>query len=415
MKRSLALAAACALACLSPRAAAQQILVLEHGMEAVFDETSPPVQVALLGGRLVLEGAFDRLTEHPLQHPTRFDNVQLLGTPQGTLRFVDCALVRGESSHPDSSRFDELPLAYSDLRLELSGGWLYGAGDGLFFDTNHRGSLRADGTWFSASDTSVISLLDADTARFEGCRFAWSTTGLAVHDAVLAFRDCEFVSLDLAVAVSGRGRLDFERCLFQSCGTMLQLGDSVDVALDSCSFYEVGEFCLQAPDPGARPRVTATNCWFDPKTAPFDRRVFGLPDSLLLDTLAIAPKESVKPMVIDIYVDDSEPLENGDRVLRLGAAISIRDGDGAPIRARQLRLYALSTEEAAPDSFHAFRSDPEFRRGRLRAEIDVQSLPEGPLPLQNGYRISLPPDTLSGSGWWLLGTVDDGFPEPAGS
>jgi hypothetical protein len=382
----------------------EEIRVVGPGDTETVHTDSPPAMLALVGGTLVLMGDFDRFGQHPAEHPTSFPNLTLLGTPRGTLRYRNCALVPGD---PDSARFDSLPVAFDSLRIEFENCWLHGQGSGVITDGSHRGGLRAVDTWFTLADTAVISADHVFESHFERCRFAFGSAGVAIHDARLVrFEDCEFVSLDLAVSMSGAGRAEFRDCLFQSCGTMLQLSDEVEALLDTCSFHETGLACVAGVDPGDSLVLVASALYFDPIGAPLERRVVGLPDSLLADTLTVAPRQAVRPVVIEILVDDSEPLESGGGSIGIIASVSLRDEGGAPFEPRGLSLFALPLGTGA-DTLAAFHSDPAFRSQWLRSRHDLGAWMSGGHLAGDRLTVPLPADTLQGPGWLLLATVDD--------
>ncbi len=394
--------------------------LLEPGewLTVVQGETPPP-PVLLAGGTLELMGFFQKETQFPVGNASVFPGLEVLGPhnsqPWGVLRFAHCALLPG--ADPQNPAFYELPLSFSALNLELEDCWVYGPGRGLLFDAGHRGSLRATDIWFSAADTSVVSNWRLSQAWFTDCRFAYGHTGLAVVDAQMEFRRCEFVSLDTAIRVAGRGCLSLDECLFQSCRTMLSVSDSVVVTVDSSSFFEVGDFCLSATGSADSLDLLVSRCYFDSLSAPAERLLDGLPLDVIQDPVSTILQAPDQPLSVEIHVDDSEPLDSpglpSSVGLTLSARLLVRSTGQKPIRPRRLWVYSLPLAGSdALERAQFLRLEGSRERWGV-VQVDLEAVLGGSLPAGEEIILPLDPLWLPAEPHLLLGVVDDGFPAGA--
>ncbi len=405
-------------------------LLLQSAVQAQFYEVVPlglndtlivtpdsdSLAVIFNGGTLILQGNFDKETQFPLDNGSFFPqimNVDSMNNGSGTLVFRNCALL--QAAPGESKGFYHLPITYARINLVFENSWLYGDTLGVDFDGRYtmtpRSGLYAYDTWFSCGSEGVLSRDLTNIGEFSHCRFALGDTGVRINNGVLSFANCEFVSLNTGISISGTGSLNLSNCLFQSCRTMLDLSDSVTVAIDSSSFYEVESFCLAASSDSSLMDISVNHCWFDSSSIANDQLLENLPAGIITDPAPAALMESVEPVDIVIHVDDSEPFESaGSDSLRvfLSAELTLRDTGTGPIKPRNVRLYALPVSLAG-DNLQDFLANPLIRSEYFVGKIPLEMLEAESLPGSEAYGLSLPSIDLPLGSYILTGTVDDEF------
>jgi hypothetical protein len=405
------------LLCLLARAQFSDTAYIAIDFESSYQFDSTPndtlYRVFLGGGTLELKGYHDKENEFPADLGTRFDHVELSDTlvAGSTVKFIDCALLPSPSPEPETKKFFELPLDdFDNLRLEFENSWLYGGGSGVRLNTGHRGGLKAMDSWFTLSDTAIVSTDNVDTTWFENCRFAWGDTGLAFNNGRLRMRNCDFVSLDLGIAIAGKASLEAENCLFQSDRTMLAFSDSAEVHMDSCAFYEVQNYCMEGRTDTTLMNLSILNTYFDSMTVLPAKRIFNLPDDIVDDSSQQSSRSGNEPIDIVIHVDDSSPLYDADS-LRLSADLFFKASNGLPMEARFIHLYSLPADQHNPESFERFQTDSAFRSNFALRSFDLEEVENLPrFPQSDSIRVDLGPVAPLEGRSLFIGTADDGFP-----
>jgi hypothetical protein len=374
--------------------------------------------VVFAGGTLVLQGYFDKSTQFPVSNGSYFPGIAIpagdnLPPGAGTIVFRNCALL--EPSEGESKRYYHLPITFERINLVFENCWLYGDSLGVNFNGREtitpRSGLYAEDTWFSLGSEGILSTVLANVGDFSCCRFALGDTGVRINNGELSFANCEFVSLNTGISISGTGRLNLSNCLFQSCRTMLELSDSVTVAIDSSSFYEVESFCLAASSDSSLMDVSVNHCWFDSSSIANDQLLENLPAGIITNQSDVKLNAGSDLVDIVIHVDDSEPMEASPgefvRPVILTASFSYDDQNNAPIMPRHINLFSLPQSLLA-DSLHYLLNDPLYRKSRIVSRADVTL--QGGLPTSRTDIITL--DTLYfplDENYFFVGTSDDEF------
>jgi hypothetical protein len=394
-------------------------LILSEGTELTINENDPNIYYLTLdGGTLILNGNFNKESMYPVGNESRFPNVNLpldgyLLPGSGTIRFQHCALTPPDPGDP--LRFYHLPIEFDVINLQFEDCWLFGQDTGVIFEgrpgSTERSGIYANDTWFSSASTGVLSNHLANIGEFTNCRFAFGDTGVSINNGELSFANCEFVSLNTGISISGTGRLNLSNCLFQSCRTMLELSDSVTVAIDSSSFYEVESFCLAASSDSSLMDVSVNHCWFDSSSIANDQLLDNLPAGIITNQSDVKLNAGSDLVDIVIHVDDSEPMEASPgefvRPVILTASFSYDDQNNAPIMPRHINLFSLPQSLLA-DSLHYLLNDPLYRKSRIVSRADVTL--QGGLPTSRTDIITL--DTLYfplDENYFFVGTSDDEF------
>ncbi len=394
-------------------------LILSEGTELTINENDPNIYYLTLdGGTLILNGNFNKESMYPVGNESRFPNVNLpldgyLLPGSGTIRFQHCALTPPDPGDP--LRFYHLPIEFDVINLQFEDCWLFGQDTGVIFEgrpgSTERSGIYANDTWFSSASTGVLSNHLANIGEFTNCRFAFGDTGVRINNGELSFANCEFVSLNTGISISGTGRLNLSNCLFQSCRTMLELSDSVTVAIDSSSFYEVESFCLAASSDSSLMDVSVNHCWFDSSSIANDQLLENLPSGVITGPAPAALMNSVEPVDIVIHVDDSEPFESaGEDSIRvsLSAELTLRDTGDGPIKPRNVRLFALPISLAG-ENLQQFLANPLIRSQYFVGKIPLEGLDAENLPESDAYGLSLPAVAMPLGSYILTGTADDEF------